>query len=190
MVPSPTSVQQQRDDLDTVINKFTAHEVFQSDPPIRVPFSDRTAYFQQLMQVMVPQLLGQFPINGAWDKELTQFAESLLDLFSRGIRRLHGLFRNDQHYERSWLADLICFVSHMNSWHRIGVKIENGVSSPIDLCERAISIATGILGILDSEMGLFEDGSNKAPSPWRAFRTLTHEMLSLSKGECFCTVWD
>jgi hypothetical protein len=187
MVPLSSSVQQQRDDLDAVINKFTAHEVFQSDPPIRVPLSDRTAYFQQLMDVMVPQLLGQFPMNGAWDKELTQFAESLLDLFSRGIRRLHGLFRNDRHYERSWLANLVCFVSHMNSWHRMGVKMENGVSLPVDLCERAISISTGILGILDSEMALFENESSKVPSPWRAFRTLMHEMLSLVKGESFRT---
>jgi hypothetical protein len=188
MVPSAPSVQQQRHDLATVINKFTAHEIFQSDPPIRVPFSDRTTYFQQLMEVMVPQLLGQFPMNGAWDKELTQFAESLLDLFSRGVRRLHGLFRNQRHYERSWLADIICFTSYMNSWHRMGVKIEDGVSSPSDLCERAMSVATGILGILDSEIILFEDESNRVPSPWSAFRTMMFEMLSLAKGKSSDTV--
>lgn len=184
---SEQSLQEQKEALAIVLNKFTAHEIFQSDPPVRVAYCERTRQFEQLMDLAVPPFLAQFPTSGAWDKELTQFSESLLELFGRGSLRLDGLFIGETHRECTWVVQLVAFVRHMNSWDRRALVQEEGAPTPTRLGERAIQVAANLLVGLGSEM---LDGQ-KGPEPWSRFRTIIKRLLSWCKGDhIFYVCWN
>lgn len=176
---SEHSLHQQQNKLKDVLAKFTAHPIFQSEPPVRVAYCDRTIQFEKLMDVAVPPFLAKFPtVFGAWDKELTQFSESLLDLFGRGATRLDGLFVGDVQRERSWVVQLIAFVRHMNVWDRRVLEIEAGAPTPSQLGDRAITVAAELLVCL----GVETLEGQRGPEPWKRFKDVIERLLRCSKG--------
>lgn len=174
------SLHEQQKKLKDVLDKFTAHAIFQSDPPVRVAYCERTRQFEKLMDVAVPPFLANFPTTfGAWDKELTQFSESLLDLFSRGSIRLDGLFVSDTHRERTWVVQLIAFIRHMNTWDRRNISVEEGAPTPTQLGKRAIDVASNLLVAL----GVETLEGQKGPEPWQRFRNILNELIGCCRGE-------
>jgi len=176
---SPKSLEEQKEELSKILGKFTSHEIFQSEPPVRVAYCERTQQFEKLMDLAVPPFLAQFPTSlGAWDKELIQFADSLLELFSRGSLRLDGLFFGETHRECTWVPQLIAFVRHMNAWDRRHPDIQEGDPSPNQLADRAIGVAANLL----VGLGMETLEGQKGPTPWKRFRTIVRDLLSFCKG--------
>lgn len=177
---SQKSLEEQKEELSKILEKFTSHEIFQSEPPVRVPYCERTQQFEKLMDLAVPPFLAQFPTSpGTWDKDLIQFSDSLLELFERGSLRLDGLFAGETHRECTWVPHLIAFVRHMNAWDRRHLDIQEGAPSPSQLGDRAIGVAANLL----VGLGLDTLEGQKGPSPWNRFRTILKDLLSCCKGE-------
>lgn len=176
---SQKSLEEQKEELSKILGKFTSHEIFQSEPPVRVAYCERTQQFEKLMDLAVPPFLAQFPTSpGAWDKELIQFSDSLLDLFTRGSLRLDGLFVGETHRERTWVPQLIAFVRHMNAWDRRQLEIQEGAPTPSQLGDRAIGVAANLL----VGLGMETLEGQKGPSPWKRFRAILKDLLSCCRG--------
>jgi hypothetical protein len=176
---SQKSLEEQKEELSKILGKFTSHEIFQSEPPVRVAYCERTQQFEKLMDLAVPPFLAQFPTSpGAWDKELIQFSDSLLELFARGSLRLDGLFVGETHRERTWVPQLIAFVCHMNAWDRRHLDIQEGAPTPSQLGDRAIGVAADLL----VGLGMETLEGQKGPNPWKRFRAILRDLLSFCKG--------
>lgn len=172
------SLHEQQKKLKDILAKFTAHPIFQSEPPIRVAYCERTRQFENLIDVSVPSFLAQFPTTlSVWDKELTQFSESLLDLFYRGSIRLDGLFISEVHRERTWVVQLIAFIRHMNVWDSRVLEVEDGTPTPTHLGERAIGVASNLL----VGLGLETSEGQKGPQPWKRLKSILDHLIKCSK---------
>ncbi|KAF8314749.1 hypothetical protein DL93DRAFT_2155621 [Clavulina sp. PMI_390] len=167
-------ITQKKITLQEQIDKYASHPLFTSNPPVRVESSKRSQRFEKLIDLAIPEFLGNFPIGGQWNKELTHFAEALLTIFYNGTLRLHGIFSVEELRERTWLIHLVSFIRRMDEWSSREVESVRETPTPTELADRAIETASSLLICLGLETAGFRDN-------WARFHNVIQRLLQASK---------
>jgi serine/threonine-protein kinase ATR len=156
------------------------------DPSVRIPATNRETWVTVIVSLS-DHFLTPLPSHrdAPWNAmhEKVKLVEITMEVIQRATDRVDALYAGPGDLAKRIFASVLKFCTGLDVWVDLEVPKEDGIPTPLDLRQRAVQTAVGILRCMGNNITAV--GGTDEPT-WKILRDILTDSLEVSHGAYPC----